>query len=106
MLFSHPGDFTPVCTTELAEISQRYVLSSRNSSFNSAVSEDLWTDDNDHGGWNRWSETRLPEFVKRNVKVIGISADSLQTHFEWIEDIIEIASKRAPTCVEYPIVCF
>ena len=42
--------------------------------------------------------------MKRDVKVIGISADSLQTHFEWIEDIIEIASKQAPTCVEYPIV--
>ena len=42
--------------------------------------------------------------MKRNVKVIGISADSLQTHFEWIEDIIEIASKTAPACVEYPIV--
>ncbi|KAJ3491577.1 hypothetical protein NLI96_g603 [Meripilus lineatus] len=69
MLFSHPGDFTPVCTTELADISQR-----------------------------------LPDFVKRDVKVIGISADSLQTHFEWIEDIIEIASKTAPTCVEYPII--
>lgn len=43
--------------------------------------------------------------MKRNVKVIGISADTLQTHFEWIEDIIEIASKTAPACVEYPIVC-
>ncbi|TCD69555.1 hypothetical protein EIP91_007179 [Steccherinum ochraceum] len=69
MLFSHPGDFTPVCTTELADVSQR-----------------------------------LPEFVKRGVQIIAISADTLKTHFEWIEDIIEIGTKTAPTCVEYPII--
>ncbi|KAK7685477.1 hypothetical protein QCA50_011341 [Cerrena zonata] len=69
MLFSHPGDFTPVCTTELADISHR-----------------------------------LPEFVSRNVKVIGLSTDNVQSHNEWIEDIIEIGNKTAPTCVEYPII--
>ncbi|CAL1698857.1 unnamed protein product [Somion occarium] len=69
MLFSHPGDFTPVCTTELADISHR-----------------------------------LPQFVSRNVKIIGISTDNVQSHHEWIEDIIEIGNKTAPTCVEYPII--
>ncbi|KAH8103136.1 1-Cys peroxiredoxin [Cristinia sonorae] len=72
MLFSHPGDFTPVCTTELADVSQR-----------------------------------LPQFVKRDVKIIAISVDSLKTHFEWIDDIIEIGnmmSPSIPTCVEYPII--
>ncbi|GJE85423.1 peroxiredoxin [Phanerochaete sordida] len=69
MFFSHPGDFTPVCTTELADISHR-----------------------------------APQFLARNVKVIGISADALQEHYEWIEDIIEIGNKTAPTCVEYPII--
>ncbi|KAI0693154.1 cysteine peroxiredoxin [Cytidiella melzeri] len=69
MFFSHPGDFTPVCTTELADISHRQ-----------------------------------PQFHERNVKVIGISADALQEHYEWIEDIIEIGNKTAPTCVEYPII--
>ncbi|THH00460.1 hypothetical protein EW026_g2076 [Hermanssonia centrifuga] len=69
MFFSHPGDFTPVCTTELADISHR-----------------------------------APQFVQRNVKVIGISADALQEHYDWIDDIIEIGNKTAPTCVEYPII--
>ncbi|EKM57744.1 uncharacterized protein PHACADRAFT_251566 [Phanerochaete carnosa HHB-10118-sp] len=69
MFFSHPGDFTPVCTTELADISHR-----------------------------------APQFLERGIKVIGISADALQEHYEWIEDIIEIGNKTAPTCVEYPII--
>ncbi|KAF7791708.1 hypothetical protein EIP86_002732 [Pleurotus ostreatoroseus] len=69
MFFSHPGDFTPVCTTELADISHR-----------------------------------APQFLARGVKVIGISADALQEHYEWIDDIIEIGNKTAPTCVEYPII--
>ncbi|KAI0779171.1 cysteine peroxiredoxin [Irpex lacteus] len=69
MFFSHPGDFTPVCTTELADISHRQ-----------------------------------PQFLERNVKVIGISADALQEHYDWIDDIIEIGNKTAPTCVEYPII--
>lgn len=43
--------------------------------------------------------------MQRNVKVIGISADALQEHYDWIDDIIEIGNKTAPTCVEYPIVC-
>ena len=47
---------------------------------------------------------RAPQFLERNIKVIGISADALQEHYEWIDDIIEIGNKTAPTCVEYPIV--
>jgi len=73
VLFSHPGDFTPVCTTELADVSQR-----------------------------------LAEFTSRGVKIIGISADTLKSHFEWMEDIEEIGpiilNNAAPACVEYPII--
>lgn len=73
MLFSHPGDFTPVCTTELADVSQR-----------------------------------LAEFTSRGVKIVGISVDSVQSHFEWIQDIEEIGpiilNNSAPACVEYPII--
>ncbi|EIW61810.1 cysteine peroxiredoxin [Trametes versicolor FP-101664 SS1] len=65
ILFSHPGDFTPVCTTELAEVARR-----------------------------------APDFAKRNVKLIGISANGLADHNKWIEDINEYGS----TDVQYPII--
>lgn len=54
VLFSHPGDFTPVCTTEL-------------------------------GAFARLKD----EFTKRNTKLLGLSADPLQSHFEWVKDIEE-----------------
>ncbi|OJT07328.1 Peroxiredoxin-6 [Trametes pubescens] len=65
ILFSHPGDFTPVCTTELAEVARR-----------------------------------APDFAKRNVKLIGISANGLADHNKWIQDINEYGS----TDVQYPII--
>ncbi len=52
VLFSHPADFTPVCTTELG------------------------------------AAARLdPEWERRDVKVIGLSVDSLGQHARWISDI-------------------
>ena len=52
ILFSHPADFTPVCTTELGK---------------TALLQD--------------------EFAKRNVKVLAVSVDPLDKHFEWRKDI-------------------
>ena len=54
MLFSHPADFTPVCTTELGR-----------------------------------TAALKSEFEKRNVKVLAVSVDPLDSHHEWIKDIEE-----------------
>jgi alkyl hydroperoxide reductase subunit AhpC/cyclopropane fatty-acyl-phospholipid synthase-like methyltransferase len=54
VLFSHPGDYTPVCTTELGRVARTKA-----------------------------------EFEKRNVKVIAISVDPLESHQRWIQDINE-----------------
>jgi alkyl hydroperoxide reductase subunit AhpC len=65
VLFSHPADNTPVCTTELGRTAQ---LKS--------------------------------EFEKRNVKVIAVSVDSVESHQSWISDINETQN----TSVEFPII--
>jgi alkyl hydroperoxide reductase subunit AhpC len=65
VLFSHPKDFTPVCTTELG-----YVAKIK------------------------------PEFEKRNVKVIGLSVDSVESHEKWEGDIAETQG----TPVNFPMI--
>ncbi len=65
VLFSHPKDYTPVCTTELG------------------------------------MAARLkPEFDKRNVKIIGLSVDPLESHKGWEKDIEETQG----TAVNFPMI--
>jgi len=65
MLFSHPKDFTPVCTTELGAFAKRKA-----------------------------------EFDKRNVKMIGVSVDPLDSHHGWAKDIEETQG----SALNYPLI--
>jgi len=65
VLFSHPGDYTPVCTTELGK---------------TAALKD--------------------EFTKRNVKVLALSVDSVESHHGWIQDINETQGVE----VNFPVI--
>src|SRR5690606_9549711 len=65
ILFSHPADYTPVCTTEL-------------------------------GTAAKYKE----DFDKRNVKMIALSVDGLESHKGWIKDINETQN----TTVNFPII--
>jgi alkyl hydroperoxide reductase subunit AhpC len=64
VLFSHPADFTPVCTTELG-----------------------------------YTAKLAGEFSKRNVKVLALSVDPVESHKRWIDDINETQKTR----VDFPI---
>ncbi|MGE3957322.1 MAG: peroxiredoxin [Vicinamibacterales bacterium] len=65
VLFSHPKDFTPVCTTELGSVAGL-----------------------------------KPEFDKRNVKVIGVSVDPLDSHVKWVGDIGDVTGNA----LNYPLI--
>jgi len=65
VLFSHPKDFTPVCTTELGYMARI-----------------------------------KPEFDRRNVKIIGLSIDSVDDHRRWSKDIQETQG----TAPNYPMI--
>ncbi|MDA8282812.1 MAG: peroxiredoxin [Actinomycetota bacterium] len=65
LLFSHPADFTPVCTTELGEFARR-----------------------------------KEDFDRRNVKLIGVSVDPVESHRRWSDDIAETQG----TGLNYPLV--
>ncbi len=64
VLFSHPADYTPVCTTELG-----------------------------------YTAKLAQEFAKRNVKVLALSVDPVDSHHGWINDINETQK----TTVNFPI---
>ncbi|MDT0646361.1 peroxiredoxin [Zunongwangia sp. F260] len=65
ILFSHPADYTPVCTTELG-VTAKY----------------------------------KEKFEKRDVKVMALSVDGVESHKGWIEDI----NSTQDTTVNFPII--
>jgi len=65
ILFSHPKDFTPVCTTELG-----------------------------------YMAGLMPEFAKRNCKIVGLSVDPVTDHSRWAKDIEETQGHA----VTYPMI--
>lgn len=65
ILFSHPKDFTPVCTTELGFLAKIKA-----------------------------------EFDRRNVKLLALSVDDIESHLSWIKDIEELHHCE----VTYPII--
>lgn len=65
VMFSHPKDFTPVCTTELGAMAGI-----------------------------------AGEFEKRNVKIIGISVDPVDSHVKWKADIKAATGHD----VDYPLI--
>ncbi|MFM6976945.1 MAG: peroxiredoxin [Sphingobacteriaceae bacterium] len=65
VLFSHPADYTPVCTTELGR-----------------------------------TAALKNEFDKRNVKVLALSVDSVESHKGWINDINDTQQVE----VNFPII--
>ena len=65
ILFSHPADYTPVCTTELGTTAKY-----------------------------------KSEFDIRNVKVLALSVDALESHYGWVKDINETQN----TEVNFPII--
>ena len=64
VLYSHPKDFTPVCTTELG-----------------------------------YTAKLADQFKKRNVKVLALSVDDVDSHNRWVGDINETQN----TTVNFPI---
>ncbi|HZE98884.1 MAG TPA: peroxiredoxin [Planctomycetota bacterium] len=65
VLFAHPADFTPVCSTELTEFGRR-----------------------------------ASEFDQRDVKLIGVSVDSIHSHLAWTQNLSKILGVRLP----YPLI--
>jgi len=65
VLFSHPEDYTPVCTTELGAFAKL-----------------------------------APEFDKLNTALLGLSANTVESHAGWIKDINEVNNAD----LQFPII--
>ncbi|EOO02357.1 putative mitochondrial peroxiredoxin prx1 protein [Phaeoacremonium minimum UCRPA7] len=65
VFFSHPEDYTPVCTTELGEMARLQ-----------------------------------PEFAKRGVKLLGLSANTVDSHEGWSKDVADVTGST----INFPMV--
>jgi len=65
VLFSHPADFTPVCTTELGK-----------------------------------TASLKSEFDQRDVRVMGVSVDPVESHNSWAQDITDVGG----TDLNFPLI--
>ncbi len=65
VFFSHPADFTPVCSTEFAEFARR-----------------------------------AEDFKARNVKLLGLSIDSVYSHLAWVRAVEQMFDVQIP----FPVV--
>lgn len=65
VLFSHPADFTPVCSTELTAFARH-----------------------------------ADDFAARNIKLIGLSVDSIHSHLAWLENLKD----KLGTEIPYPLI--
>lgn len=66
LFFSHPADYTPVCTTELGTLLKM-----------------------------------IPEFEKRNAKIIAISCDDVASHHGWSKVSYELHRRDATGAFEF-----
>eukprot|EP00891_Asterochloris_glomerata_P003453 jgi/Astpho2/3453/Aster-07051 len=66
ILFSHPADFTPVCTTEIGKLALKY-----------------------------------DELEKLNCKVATLSADAVESHTKWLDDVVAHCENKLE--VKFPI---
>ncbi len=70
VIFSHPRDFTPVCTSEILGLARMQ-----------------------------------DDFAKLDTKLIVISTDFIQSHFQWKKELESLRSERfAPVTIKFPLV--
>ena len=65
VFFSHPADFTPVCSTEFAEFARR-----------------------------------AEDFKSRNVKLLGLSIDSVYSHLAWVRSVEQMFEVK----ISFPVI--
>jgi len=82
-LFSHPEDYTPV-----------FVLTGLSQTIDELTKAHRCT--TELGAFAKLE----PEFTRRGVKLIGLSANTVESHGGWVKDIDEISGSK----LKFPII--